>query len=61
MNLQKWFEDIGTEAELHWMAGATFASESTVNPLLYCDERRWKYVQAVHWRLQELWSDWGAP
>ena len=59
MNLQQWYEDVGTEAELLWAAGATFASESTVNPSKYCNERRWQFVQSVHWRLQELWDWWG--
>jgi hypothetical protein len=53
--------DIGEEAEALWMAGATYASETIVDPSKYPDERRWQFVQGVHWRLQELWSEWGSP
>ncbi len=58
---QEMMADIGDEAELLWQAGATFASESIVDPTKYPGEQRWQFVQGVHWRLQELWADWGAP
>lgn len=58
---QEFMADIGEEAEALWMAGATFASESLVDPTKYAGEQRWLFVNAVHWHLQELWSEWGSP
>jgi len=57
----EYMADIGAEAEALWMAGATFASESLVDPTKHAGEQRRQFVQAVHWRLQELLSEWGAP
>lgn len=58
---QEMMADIGDEAELLWQAGATFASESIVDPSKWPGDFRWLFVNGVHWHLQELWMDRGAP